>query len=93
MNNPHGVPEEELLLRTGSEIISAVPYIEAMRDFQKRWPFIEAGVFPMLPGDRLLVQLVQRYCFMFHGGTHTTMPEDVQAFHDWLYNAGAEDGA
>jgi hypothetical protein len=86
--NAHGVEDSKLVLTVFSDRISAEPMINWVRDFQRRYPLIRAGLEELTPADQFCFQMVLTnfHNVALRSGTLATLPEDIATFFQKVKN-------
>lgn len=88
MINEHGVPEENLVIRMDRGIISAKPYINAIRHIRDKMMWVDVGISELTPSDKFVMQMIRTSVYEWQdSGTHTTLPNDVVEFITSVYNS------
>ena len=78
--NAHGIDDSKLIISTNAERIMAKPFIDALRDFQKRAPMFAAGVDEPTLSDKFVLQMARIFRDGHFGGTLTLLPDDIMEF-------------
>lgn len=76
--NRFGVSDKDLCIRISSFYLNAEQFIKAMRELQKKAKFVEFGLDEFSQTDRFTLQMagqIRDWCV--GGGTHNTLPDDI----------------